>query len=66
MERNVSFGKHYDDFYNSMDAGSVLVTGGGDAGDEPFEEIQGSSEGEASMIPEDETNSPDDTAAPVE
>ncbi len=56
-----SMNDYYDEFTNSMDAGSVMVTGG-----EAFDTIEGGSENAASAVPEEEINPPDDTVQPDE
>ena len=56
-----SMNDYYDEFTNSMDAGSVMVTGG-----EAFDTIEGGSENAASAVPEGEINPPDDTVQPDE
>lgn len=54
-----SMNDYYDEYYSNMDAGSVLVTGQDQAGHqegEGFSEVEGSMEGEASMLPPPETD----------
>lgn len=51
-----SMNDYYDELTNSINAGSVLVTGGGE---DAFQETGGSSEGAASAIPEEEINPPE-------
>lgn len=52
-----SMNDYYEEFTNSMDAGSVLVTGEGEA----FDEVGGSADEAASAVPQEEINPPDDT-----
>ena len=54
---------YYDELTHSIDAGSVLVTG---TESSAFEEVGGSSEGEASTLPTEEINTPDETVQPTE
>ncbi len=56
-----SMNDYYEEFTNSMDAGSVLVTGGGEA----FDEVGGSADEAASAVPQEEINPPDDTVQPT-
>lgn len=58
-----SMNDYYDELTHSIDAGSVLVTG---TESSAFEEVGGSSEGEASTLPTEEINSPDETVQPTE
>lgn len=55
-----SMNDYYDEFTNSMDAGSVLVTGG----EEAFDTIGGTSDEAASAVPQEDINPPDDTVEP--
>ncbi|MCI9008778.1 MAG: OmpA family protein [Lachnospiraceae bacterium] len=57
-----SMNDYYDEFTSSMDAGSVMVTGEGEA----FDTIGGSPEGSASAVPQEDINPPDDTVQPEE
>ncbi|MCI9133504.1 MAG: flagellar motor protein MotB [Lachnospiraceae bacterium] len=50
-----SMNDYYDELTNSINAGSVLVTGGEDV----FQETGGSSEGAASALPQEEINPPE-------
>ncbi len=56
-----SMNDYYEEFTNSMDDGSVLVTGGGEA----FDEVGGSADEAASAVPQEEINPPDDTVQPT-
>lgn len=56
-----SMNDYYEEFTNSMDAGSVLVTGE----DGAFDKIGENSEGAASAVPQEEINPPDDTVEPA-
>ncbi len=56
-----SMNDYYEEFTNSMDAGSVLVTGEGEA----FDEVGGSADEAASAVPQEEINPPDDTVQPA-
>ncbi len=56
-----SMNDYYEEFTNSMDAGSVLVTGGGEA----FDEVGGSADEAASAVPQEEINPPDDRVQPT-
>ena len=54
-----SMNDYYDEYYSNMDAGSVLVTGQNQPEHqegEGFSEVEGSMEGEASMLPTPETD----------
>lgn len=56
-----SMNDYYEEFTNSMDAGSVLVTGEGEA----FDEVGGSADEAASAVPQEEINPPYDTVQPA-
>lgn len=56
-----SMNDYYDELTNSINAGSVLVTG-----EEAFDTVGATSEGAASTVPEEEINPPDDLAEPAE
>lgn len=56
-----SMNDYYDELTNSINAGSVLVTGG-----EGFDTVGATSEGAASTVPEEEINPPDDSAEPAQ
>lgn len=56
-----SMNDYYDELTNSINAGSVLVTGG-----EAFDTVGATSEGAASTVPEEEINPPDDSAEPAQ
>ncbi len=57
-----SMNDYYDEFLKDLDAGNVLVTGAENA-DEAFETVGGGSEGEASALPEEEINPPEEVTA---
>ncbi len=56
-----SMNDYYDELTNSINAGSVLVTG-----EEAFDTVGATSEGAASTVPEEEINPSDDSAEPAE
>ena len=56
-----SMNDYYDELTNSINAGSVLVTG-----EEAFDTVGATSEGAASTAPEEEINPSDDSAEPAE
>ncbi|MDE7319660.1 MAG: OmpA family protein [Lachnospiraceae bacterium] len=56
-----SMNDYYDELTNSINAGSVLVTG-----EEAFDTVGATSEGAASTVPEEEINPSDDLAEPAE
>ncbi len=56
-----SMNDYYDELTDSINAGSVLVTG-----EEAFDTIGATSEGAASAVPQKEINPPDDSAEPVQ
>lgn len=56
-----SMNDYYDELTDSINAGSVLVTG-----EEAFDTIGATSEGAASAVPQEEINPPDDSAEPAQ
>ena len=60
-----SMNDYYNDYYDSLDAGSVQVTGTMTE-DDPFSQVGGNMEGAASTVPEEEITPPDDAQEPVD
>lgn len=60
-----SMNDFYNEYYDSLDAGTVEVTGG-ITEEDPFSEIGGSMDGESSTVPESEINPPDDAEEPAD
>ncbi|HBN56809.1 MAG TPA: flagellar motor protein [Lachnospiraceae bacterium] len=60
-----SMNDYYNDYYDSLNAGSVQVTGTVTEED-PFSPVNGSMEEAASTVPEEEINPPDAAEEPVE